>query len=88
MAGQPILIAAFSGRAAGFAARRAGYAPLVADLFADDDTRDVAAGVRRVPGDPGSGGKWAMATMGFLLPKVSLSMDKPTPEMIRDDTVR
>jgi predicted ATP-grasp superfamily ATP-dependent carboligase len=55
MAGQPILIAAFSGRAAAMAARRAGFAPLVADLFADEDTRAVAEQVRRVEGDPTNG---------------------------------
>ena len=55
MAGQPILIAAFSGRAAAMAARRAGFAPLVADLFADEDTRAVAARVRRIEGDLTSG---------------------------------
>jgi uncharacterized protein len=51
MPGPSILIAAFSGRAAAMAARRAGLVPLVADLFADADTRDVAAGVRQVAGD-------------------------------------
>jgi predicted ATP-grasp superfamily ATP-dependent carboligase len=55
MAGPPILIAAFSGRAAAAAAHRAGFAPLVADLFADDDTCDAAAAVRRVAGDCSSG---------------------------------
>jgi predicted ATP-grasp superfamily ATP-dependent carboligase len=50
MSGPFLLIAALSGRAAATAAWRAGYAPLVADLFADRDTRAVAAGVRQVPG--------------------------------------
>lgn len=34
----PVLIAAYSGRALAASARRAGYAPLVADFFGDDDT--------------------------------------------------
>jgi predicted ATP-grasp superfamily ATP-dependent carboligase len=37
-----VLIAAASGRALAASARRAGYAPLVVDFFADDDTREVA----------------------------------------------
>jgi len=36
--GQPILIAAISGRALAVSARRAGYAPLVVDMFCDQDT--------------------------------------------------
>ncbi len=51
MAGPAILIAAFSGRAAAMAARRAGFVPLVADLFADEDTCAVAGAVRPVAGD-------------------------------------
>lgn len=49
-AGAAVLIAAQSGRALAAAARRAGYVPLVADLFADADTRAIAADVERVPG--------------------------------------
>ena len=45
-----VLIAAVSGRALAAAARRAGYAPLVADLFGDRDTQALAAGFERVPG--------------------------------------
>jgi len=37
-----VLIAAASARALAASARRAGYAPLVVDFFADDDTRDAA----------------------------------------------
>src|SRR5687768_638091 len=55
MAGPPILIAALSGRAAAMAARRAGFAPYVADLFADEDTLAIAAGTRRIRGDLTSG---------------------------------
>ncbi len=39
----PILIAAISGRALAVSARRAGYAPLVADCFGDQDTLAAAA---------------------------------------------
>ena len=37
-----VLIAAASARALAASARRAGYAPLAVDFFADDDTREVA----------------------------------------------
>src|SRR5438445_5015444 len=46
-----VLIAALSGRALAVAARRAGYAPLVADLFGDTDMRAAAARSAKVPGD-------------------------------------
>lgn len=46
-----MLIAALSGRSLASAAARAGYVPLVADLFGDSDTREVAAEVERVEGD-------------------------------------
>src|SRR5688500_6231132 len=52
---EPLLIAALSGRAAAMAARSAGFAPYVADLFADEDTLAIAAGTRRVLGDLTSG---------------------------------
>ena len=55
MAGPAVLIAAFAGRAAALAARRAGFTPWVADLFADADTRHIAGGVRRVRGDVSTG---------------------------------
>lgn len=45
-----VLIAAISGRALAQAARADGFAPLVADLFGDDDTHAVAASVERLPG--------------------------------------
>jgi predicted ATP-grasp superfamily ATP-dependent carboligase len=38
-----VLIAALSGRALAAAARRAGWQPFVADLFGDQDTREIAA---------------------------------------------
>jgi len=37
-----VLIAAVSGRALAASARRAGFVPLVADCFADDDTLALA----------------------------------------------
>lgn len=45
-----VLIAALSGRALAACARRAGYRPLVADLFGDRDTRDLAEACEVVPG--------------------------------------
>lgn len=46
----PMLIAAISGRALAAAARRAGYAPRVLDLFRDVDTRRLADASRLVAG--------------------------------------
>jgi predicted ATP-grasp superfamily ATP-dependent carboligase len=43
LTGEAVLIAALSGRGLAASARRAGYLPLVADAFADTDTRDYAA---------------------------------------------
>jgi predicted ATP-grasp superfamily ATP-dependent carboligase len=43
---ETVLIAALSGRGLAAAARRAGFAPLVADAFGDCDTHDSAAAVR------------------------------------------
>jgi predicted ATP-grasp superfamily ATP-dependent carboligase len=48
--GKTVLIAAFSGRALASAVSRAGYTPLVADMFADADTRGLAAAWRQVEG--------------------------------------
>lgn len=45
-----ILIAAISGRSLAAAARRAGYRPLVADLFGDSDTVALANRTARLPG--------------------------------------
>jgi predicted ATP-grasp superfamily ATP-dependent carboligase len=52
--GAAVLIASASGRALAAAARRAGYAPLVADFFDDADTRDLCAATCRA-GDPDTG---------------------------------
>nr|WP_294523983.1 ATP-grasp domain-containing protein [uncultured Rhodopila sp.] len=45
-----VLIAALSGRALAACARRGGYRPLVADMFGDLDTRDLAEASETVPG--------------------------------------
>ena len=50
-----LLIAAISGRALAAAARRAGYRPLVADLFCDTDTVAIAERAMKLPGDLQSG---------------------------------
>jgi predicted ATP-grasp superfamily ATP-dependent carboligase len=50
-----VLIAALSGRALAVSARRAGYAPLVADLFGDADMRAAASQFMTTPGDLASG---------------------------------
>ncbi len=51
LADQPfLLIAAVSGRALAASARRAGYAPLVADFFADADTQTLAHACRKLDG--------------------------------------
>lgn len=51
----PLLIAAISGRALAAAARRAGYRPLVADMFCDTDTVALAERTMKIPGDLQSG---------------------------------
>lgn len=53
-----LLIAAVSGRALARAAADAGYAPLVADFFADVDTEALAHWARKVPGDIARGFRW------------------------------
>jgi predicted ATP-grasp superfamily ATP-dependent carboligase len=45
---ETVLIAALSGRGLAASARRAGFLPLVADAFADTDTRQLAAEVRPI----------------------------------------
>jgi predicted ATP-grasp superfamily ATP-dependent carboligase len=46
-----LLVVGLSARALATAARRAGYAPLAADLFGDDDLQEVAAASIRIEGD-------------------------------------
>lgn len=56
-----VLIAALSGRALAASARRAGYAPLVVDLFGDLDTRELALASVRARGSLARGfGKAAL----------------------------
>ncbi len=52
-----MLIVALSGRALAAAARRAGYQPLVLDLFHDQDTQGLAKVSASVPGDLATGFK-------------------------------
>jgi uncharacterized protein len=54
-----LLIAAISGRSLAQAARRAGYAPLVADFFADLDTQEAAHACRKLEGPIARGFQWA-----------------------------
>lgn len=53
--GEPVLIAAYSGRALAASARRGGYAPLVADFFGDEDTLAVAEAHVRLRASLGDG---------------------------------
>lgn len=62
-----VLIAALSGRALAACARRGGYRPLVADLFGDLDTRELAEACERVPGS---------LTRGFAQSALLASLDR------------
>jgi uncharacterized protein len=53
-----LLIAAISGRALAASAIRAGLTPLVADFFADADTRALAPSCRKLKGNIGRGIRW------------------------------
>jgi uncharacterized protein len=53
-----LLIAAISARALAASAIRAGLKPLVADFFADADTRALAHACRKLKGDIGRGMRW------------------------------
>jgi predicted ATP-grasp superfamily ATP-dependent carboligase len=55
MASEAVLITAVSGRALAGAARHAGYLPLVADCFGDDDTLELAGAHERLTTDPRCG---------------------------------
>jgi len=63
-----VLVAAVSGRALAAAAQRAGFAPLVADLFRDLDTREIASDSIRVSGSlaRGLGRKSLLDALGRL----------------------
>jgi predicted ATP-grasp superfamily ATP-dependent carboligase len=62
-----VLIAALSGRALAACARRGGYRPLVADLFGDLDTQELAEANERVPGT---------LTRGFTRNALLASLDR------------
>jgi predicted ATP-grasp superfamily ATP-dependent carboligase len=70
-----LLIVALSGRALAAAVRCAGYAPLVADFFADADTRDIAAACIKIPGDIRYGFQWE--TLSPVLDR--LASEAPSP---------
>jgi uncharacterized protein len=75
--GRTVLVAAQSGRALAAAARRAGFAPLVADLFGDTDTRVLAAAYRPLRGRFGLG-----LEVGGVLPALdSLARAAATPPL-------
>ncbi len=61
------MIAALSGRALAACARRGGYRPLVADLFGDCDTQDLAEASERVPGN---------LTRGFVPEALLAALDR------------
>src|SRR5262249_1683125 len=62
--GASLLIAAVSGRALAASTRRAGYIPLVADFFADADTRLLAQACRRLD-DLKRGFRWNTPAPGI-----------------------
>src|SRR4051812_34826943 len=73
--GPAILVAAQSGRALAAAARRAGYRPLVADLFGDRDTLALAQAYRPLRGRFGHG----LGDRNVLPALEALAADAPTP---------
>ncbi|MFC7400489.1 ATP-grasp domain-containing protein [Chelatococcus sp. GCM10030263] len=70
-----LLVAAQSGRALAAAARRAGFAPYVADLFGDMDTLALAAGYRPLTGRLGRG----IAAAGVLAALDALAAEAARP---------
>jgi predicted ATP-grasp superfamily ATP-dependent carboligase len=70
-----VLIAGFSGRALAQSARRAGFDPLVADAFGDEDTREAAASSRCVPLHAGGGFKGS----ALIAALDALAASSPTP---------
>ena len=69
MSNESVLIAALSGRSLAQSARRAGYTPLVADCFGDEDTRTLAADSRRLRG---------ALRRGFRVPELVEALDEMT----------
>jgi len=70
-----LLIVAVSGRALAQSARRAGFTPLVADFFADEDAKKAAHACRKMPGSLKRGFRWQS-----LYPALrALAMRAPSP---------
>jgi uncharacterized protein len=77
--GEPLLVVAVSGRALAASARRAGLVPLVADFFADADTRRIAHSCRKVADDLKRGFEWetlapALAALAEAAPSPPLGV--------------
>ena len=72
-----VLIASFSGRALAQSARRAGFKPLVADAFCDEDTRAAAEHARIVPGAALHG----FRTKPLIAALESLAASAPSPQI-------
>ena len=70
-----LLIAAISGRALAASAIRAGLTPLVADFFADADTRALAHSCRKLKGDIGRGIRWQ--SLGHTLETLAEAAPSP-----------
>jgi len=68
-------VVAVSGRALAASARRAGLVPLVADFFADADTRRIAHSCRKVAGDLKRGFEWETLAPALA----ALAEAAPTP---------
>ena len=78
-----LLIAARSGRALASAARRAGFTPLVLDLFAHEDTKVMTRGGCRLVGHPSRGfdAEQLIAAVAELAP---LDREPSTPLVVGD----
>jgi uncharacterized protein len=70
-----LFLVAISGRALAAAAARAGYVPLVADFFADADTRALAHGCAKMEGELGVGFFWPQLDSALT----ALAEAAPTP---------
>jgi predicted ATP-grasp superfamily ATP-dependent carboligase len=75
--GASLLVVAVSGRALATSARRAGFVPLVADFFADADTRRIAHSCRKVAGDLKRGFEWKALAPALA----ALAEAAPTPPL-------
>lgn len=72
---QTVLIAGYSGRALAASARRAGYLPLVADAFADIDTRTLASACEVLPGALRTG--FRFGTLSAALDRLAHAAENP-----------